>query len=95
MSSSVDLFGEIPVTLSEVSLWLYKVPRLPRFSAHRREYIRQYSVIDKIRAAKRRGDLHKAIPDACCAWCGRELDPEQPDISPADLPIPPKKNPAL
>ena len=69
----VDLFGEIAVSLREIQLWLYKVPRLPHYATRRPSYTRQWNVVDKIRAAKRRGDLEQILGDESCEFCGQGL----------------------
>ena len=55
--SLLDLFGEIPVSLPEVEIWIDVVPGLLRtHSAWRREnYARCWDVPAKIRAAKASG----------------------------------------
>lgn len=77
-----DLFGEIPVSLREVQLWLYKVPRLPHYARNRASYTKGYNVISKIQAHKVRGALHQAIPDENCEFCGQVLCADQADIIP-------------
>lgn len=51
--SPFDLFGEIPVTHDEVILWCLHVPKLPADSPRLAWYIKNWSVVDKIRNAKR------------------------------------------
>jgi hypothetical protein len=79
-----DLFGEIAVSLQEIQLWLYKVPRLPHYATRRASYVRQWNVVDKIRAAKRRGDLSAILGDCSCEFCGRELESDQAAIPAVD-----------
>ena len=49
-----DLFGEIPVTLSDVLAWMLVVPGIPPTSPRFGYYVRNYNVIAKSRDAKRR-----------------------------------------
>lgn len=57
----LDLFGEVPVSLDDVLLWMLAVPRLaptsPRFPA----YVRDYRVPEKIRAAKLAGTFEATV----------------------------------
>lgn len=50
-----DLFGEIPVTLEEIEIWIDVVPALPRDSWRRAHYARGWNVAEKIRAWKAAG----------------------------------------
>lgn len=51
-----DLFGEIPVLLEEIEIWIDVVPGWPRtLSSRRRYYAQAWNVADKIRAAKASG----------------------------------------
>lgn len=68
-----DLFGQVPVSLREIELWLYKVPKLPAGSPRRAAYARGWSVADKIARAKLDGWIHDAIPDELCDFCGQQL----------------------
>lgn len=53
-----DLFGEIPVTLEEIEIWIDVVPGWPRTTsaARRANYAQNWNVPEKIRQAKRAGD---------------------------------------
>ena len=53
--SLLDLFGEIPVTQSDVDLWVDVVPAIPRGSWRRDYYARHWNVPEKIRQAKAAG----------------------------------------
>jgi hypothetical protein len=75
-----DLFGEVPVTLREIQLWLYKVPRLPHYATRRAAYVRQWNVLAKIRRAKLAGELPEILGDEGCEFCGQVLCREQEDI---------------
>ncbi len=56
--SLLDLFGEIPVSLEEVEIWIGVVPGWPRTTsaARRQRYAECWNVAEKIRQAKRAGD---------------------------------------
>jgi len=88
--AEVDLFGEIPVTLREVQIWLFKVPKLPFFSRWRESYVREYNVIDKIKRYKAAGTLSELVGDECCDFCGERLAPD-----PEPLPGNPEQEIAL
>lgn len=47
-----DLFGDVIVTADDVDLWLDSVPKLSPTSPRRENYIRQWDVVNKIKAAK-------------------------------------------
>lgn len=48
-----DLFGEIPVSLDDVEIWLDHLPRLrDATDARRKYYARAWNVVDKIKWAK-------------------------------------------
>jgi len=50
-----DLFGEIPVTLEEIEIWIDVVPALSRDSWRRASYAQGWNVAEKIRAWKQTG----------------------------------------
>lgn len=50
-----DLFGEIPVSLSDIDTWLDVVPAIPRTSWRRNHYAAAWNIPDKIRRAKAAG----------------------------------------
>jgi hypothetical protein len=77
-----DLFGEIAVSLRDVQLWLFKVPRLPHYSTRRASYVRQWNVHSKVARAKAAGELDSIFGDESCEFCGQTLCTEQADISP-------------
>lgn len=79
-----DLFGEVAVSLREIQLWLYRVPRMPHTSTRRGWYVRGWNVVDKIKAAKRRGDLDAILGDCTCEFCGQPLEAEQAAIPAVD-----------
>lgn len=110
MENHVDLFGEIPVTVREIELWLFKVPKMPHFHRYRAGYARAWRVADKIRRAKADGTLAAWLDDECCGYCGQVLAPlpDPPSAPPAaeldalrrrlavlELIIGPTKNPRL
>lgn len=47
-----DLFGEIPVTKTEVIQWVENVARLPANSPRFEWYVKNWRVVDKIRRVK-------------------------------------------
>lgn len=75
-----DLFGEVAVTLREMQLWLFKVPRLPHYSTRRASYLRQWNVHSKLVRAKLSGELDSILGDQSCEFCGQTLCNEQADI---------------
>lgn len=77
-----DLFGEVAVSLRDVQLWLYKVPRLPHYATRRASYTRGWNVHSKIARAKQAGELASIFGDECCEFCGQRLCQEQEDILP-------------
>lgn len=63
-----DLFGSVPVSLEDVELWLYLVPKIPRTSPIRREYyLQHYDVVNKIQRAKLSGDFYLMLDSAASA----------------------------
>lgn len=52
MHSQRDLFGEIPVSLDDLQIWIDVVPGWPRTSPRRAYYVKYYNVADKVKAAK-------------------------------------------
>ena len=64
-----DLFGQVPIALREIELWVFKVPRMAHYE-RRAAYIHNWRVVEKIEAAKLGGRLHEAIPDEDCEFCG-------------------------
>lgn len=80
-----DLFGDVPVSVREVEVWMYKVPRLPHYHRWRAKYPQEYNVPDKIRVAKLAGTLPEILGDQCCEYCGERLcrEDEAPPADPA------------
>ncbi|MCK9991390.1 MAG: hypothetical protein RugAbin2_02404 [Rugosibacter sp.] len=81
---NTDLFGDVPVTLRDLELWLFKVPRLPHYHRSRSTYAEQWNVVSKIKREKLSGQLAKTYGDEGCEFCGQTLcavSPE-PTISP-------------
>lgn len=79
-----DLFGEVAVTLREIQIWLFKVPRLPHYASRRASYVRQWNVHSKIARAKAAGELDSIFGDESCEFCGQTLCREQTYDLPAD-----------
>ncbi len=52
---AIDLFGEIPVTWDEVEEWVDRIQAISPTPWRRDWYIKNWNVIDKIRAAKHAG----------------------------------------
>lgn len=71
--NTLDLFGEVPVTLRDLELWLFKIPRLPHFHRSRASYARTWNIVDKIRRAKLDGTFDDAIHGEDCEFCGQLL----------------------
>ncbi len=59
-----DLFGEVPVSLDDVLLWMLAVPQLTPESPRFARYVVDYRVPDKIRAAKIAGTFEATISAA-------------------------------
>lgn len=71
--SLFDLFGEIPVSLSDVEIWIDVVPGWPRTSWRRESYAAAWNVPDKIRTAKITGhwpEIEKARTEQLRALLG-------------------------
>lgn len=81
-----DLFGQIPVSLREIELWLYLVPRIPHYSSKRESYARQWNVAHKIAREKAADRLEAMLGDCLCEFCGQILCQEESD---APAPIAP------
>lgn len=67
-----DLFGEIPVTESEIVDWVEATA--PRWLSPRRSfegYVRAYDVPGKIRAAKQAGTFQQIIDHPAPQWHAR------------------------
>lgn len=79
---SPDLFGFIPVSLQEVELWLYLVPRMAHYQRGRAAYVNGWNVVDKIQRAKLDGRLDSIFGDRSCEFCGQPLCQDQADNSP-------------
>lgn len=47
-----DLFGETSVTISEVDLWMARVPKMDRTSPRFDWYVKNWSVVEKIQRVK-------------------------------------------
>ncbi len=47
-----DLFGETSVTISEVDLWMQKVPKMDRSSPRFDWYIKNWDVVGKVKSVK-------------------------------------------
>lgn len=81
-----DLFGQIPVLLSEIEAWLSIVPRLPyNHRARRGAYVKDWRVVEKIQQAKLSGRLPAILGECLCEFCGQDLQPE-----PGPVPISPQ-----
>jgi hypothetical protein len=63
-AAQLDLFGEVPVSLDDVLLWMLAVPRLSPDSPRFATYVRDYQVLDKIRAAKLSGTFDITVTAA-------------------------------
>lgn len=85
-----DLFGQVPVTLREISVWLYRIPRLHHIHRLRTNgsYARNWHVIDKICRAKLEGSIDEILGDCRCEFCGQLLDADHqippPPVSPTE-----------
>lgn len=80
-----DLFGEIPVLLSEIEAWLTLVPRLSHNQHLRRKsYLQGWNVVKKIQQAKLSGSFPGVMGGTCCRECGADLLPIAPDLPPTD-----------
>lgn len=82
-----DLFGQIPVLVSEVSAWITLIPRLPHNHRFQRgHYAKHWNVVEKIQQAKLSGSFPEIMGGTDCPHCGAELLPESkpPPASPQD-----------
>lgn len=72
-----DLFGEIPISVREMRLWLWKVPVWFSIQSHPRRgtaYLRDYRVAEKIARAKAESTLESIFGDESCPHCGQTLE---------------------
>ena len=56
-----DLFGQVIVTTHDIDAWLLAVPRIDPLSRRAVYYVKDYSVVDKIKAAKLAGYFEALI----------------------------------
>lgn len=70
----------MPVSLSELELWLFTVPRMEHTRRGRAAYLRNYHVVEKIQRAKVDGSFENIIGDGRCTFCGNDLLPEKTDF---------------
>lgn len=64
-----DLFGDVIVTLDDISVWLDTVPHLFGQSKSRRNYYAQYNdIANKIKLSKANGSFEKLIKEAEAAY---------------------------
>lgn len=67
-----DLFGEIPVTETELFLWVKAVaPHYLSPERSFRNYVQSYNVVDKIKTAKLRGTFQDTIDSRREPWHAR------------------------
>ena len=71
----LDLFGDVPVTIREVELWLFKVPKFAHDATRRAAYVKAYNVVDKIKRSKLNGWWLQDVQNELCDHCGAELAP--------------------
>ncbi len=71
--SITDLFGEVPITHDDVDAWLRAVPRIEPTSHRANQYIKSYSVVEKIAQAKLRGLFDSIVtrPEPHPQWWAR------------------------
>lgn len=70
---NTDLFGDVPVTLRDLELWLFKVAKLPHYHRSRGTYARDWNIVGKIKREKLSGQLAKTFGDEECNFCGQTL----------------------
>ena len=76
-----DLFGEIPVYLWEIEAWLNVVPRFSyNQTTRRKNYVRQWNVVEKIQQAKLSGRLPAILGDSRCKECGSDFSFNEPEL---------------
>lgn len=56
LPNAIDLFGETPVTWDEVHEWVDRVAAISPTPWRREWYIKNWNIIEKIRAAKHAGE---------------------------------------
>jgi hypothetical protein len=67
-----DLFGEIPVTESDIYAWVSAVaPRWLTPERSYRGYVQNWNVADKVRTAKLRGEFDQIIEQQREPWHAR------------------------
>ena len=71
--AQLDLFGEVPVTRPDVYAWLLAVVNMDPESGRAEDYVRCYSVLDKIVAAKLNGTFDGIIAPVRASARLREL----------------------
>ncbi|TXC66018.1 hypothetical protein FSC37_09165 [Piscinibacter aquaticus] len=68
------MFGDVPVTFEDVDAWLIAVPRIEPSSPRAAWYVRHWNVVEKIKAAKLRGDFETIVrrgAEAAPFWWSR------------------------
>lgn len=58
---ALDLFGEVPITHDDLRAWVAAVPRIDPDSWRFDWYLKNWNVVDKVRAAKLAGTFEAAI----------------------------------
>lgn len=78
-SAAADLFGDIPVTVSDLQRWAIMVAGIAPHSPRYAQYVRAWNVADKVRAAKRDGSFDRLTDtdDPCEACRLRCQSPER------------------
>lgn len=77
---SHDLFDFVSVSLQEIELWLFTVPRIVHTRRGRAASVRNYAVVEKIKRAKLAGTLENILGNGLCEFCGQTICQEQDDI---------------
>ena len=77
-TGALDLFGEVPVTRSDVYAWLLAVVNLDPASERAARYVRSYDVVNKITRAKLDGSFEATTEKARCGARYLELVNENP-----------------
>jgi hypothetical protein len=80
--STVDLFGDVPVTHDDINAWLRQVPRIEPGSRRAAHYVQGYDVIGKIKRAKLEGTFEARtapyVPRQADAWWWERFDWSKP-----------------
>lgn len=61
---TADLFGDVIVTADDLRAWLSAVPKMDPDSPRAAWYVERWNVVEKVKAAKLRGDFEEITAPA-------------------------------